>query len=212
MSAHIENYFGFPEQQDAPFQFRHSGTNIKALTYGNLGTGASTSIGFNGRWSGTYSSPTAFTLNGVACNGGTGPTTPPPAEAATTSMRCRPRSRQRGPCASMKPDLQRARPASIAIRALPTGFLNQCSRKPRKRSTSTSEANDWRAEMTLIRNPIPALLAVLLMPLLTWAPVVHAADIVLFQPGQSSWEWLLVPASKARRAASGNQWVASTSA
>jgi hypothetical protein len=33
------NYFGFPEQQDAPFQFRHSGTNVKALTYGNLGTG-----------------------------------------------------------------------------------------------------------------------------------------------------------------------------
>jgi hypothetical protein len=33
------NYFGFPEQQDAPFQFRHSGTDIKALTYGNLGTG-----------------------------------------------------------------------------------------------------------------------------------------------------------------------------
>jgi hypothetical protein len=33
------NYFGFPEQEDAPFQFRHSGTNIKALTYGNLGTG-----------------------------------------------------------------------------------------------------------------------------------------------------------------------------
>ena len=42
---------------------------------------------------------------------------------------------------------------------------------------------------------LTALLAVLLMPLLTWAPVVHAADIVLFQPGQSSWEWLLVPAS-----------------
>jgi hypothetical protein len=33
------NYFGFPEQQDAPFQFRHSGTDVKALTYGNLGTG-----------------------------------------------------------------------------------------------------------------------------------------------------------------------------
>ena len=33
------NYFGFPEQEDAPFQFRHSGTDIKALTYGNLGTG-----------------------------------------------------------------------------------------------------------------------------------------------------------------------------
>jgi hypothetical protein len=35
------NYFGFPEQPmpASPFQFRHSGTNVKALTYGNLGTG-----------------------------------------------------------------------------------------------------------------------------------------------------------------------------
>ncbi|WP_433532961.1 M64 family metallopeptidase [Micromonospora sp. CA-263727] len=35
------HYFGFPEQPmpESPFQFRHSGTNVKALTYGNLGTG-----------------------------------------------------------------------------------------------------------------------------------------------------------------------------
>ena len=35
------NYFGFPEQPmpESPFQFRHSGTDVKALTYGNLGTG-----------------------------------------------------------------------------------------------------------------------------------------------------------------------------
>ena len=33
------NYFGFPEQQNAPFKFRHSGTDVKALTYGSLGTG-----------------------------------------------------------------------------------------------------------------------------------------------------------------------------
>jgi IgA peptidase M64 len=33
------NYFGFPEQQDAPFRFRHSGLDVKALTYGSLGTG-----------------------------------------------------------------------------------------------------------------------------------------------------------------------------
>jgi hypothetical protein len=33
------NYFGFPEEQDAPFKLRHSGTDVKALTYGNLGTG-----------------------------------------------------------------------------------------------------------------------------------------------------------------------------
>ena len=42
---------------------------------GNLATGASTTIGFNGRWTGSYSSPTAFTLNGTTCNGGgPGPT------------------------------------------------------------------------------------------------------------------------------------------
>ncbi|MFK3985094.1 M64 family metallopeptidase [Micromonospora sp. NPDC050397] len=35
------NYFGFPEQPmpESPYQFRHSGTSVKALTYGNLGTG-----------------------------------------------------------------------------------------------------------------------------------------------------------------------------
>jgi hypothetical protein len=35
------NYFGFPEQPmpESPFKFRHSGSNVKALTYGNLGTG-----------------------------------------------------------------------------------------------------------------------------------------------------------------------------
>ena len=34
------NYFGFPEQPvGTPFKFSHSGTNIKALTYGNLGSG-----------------------------------------------------------------------------------------------------------------------------------------------------------------------------
>ncbi|ROO59258.1 cellulose 1,4-beta-cellobiosidase [Micromonospora sp. Llam0] len=57
-------------------------TATNASWNGNLGTGASTSIGFNGRWTGSYSSPTAFTLNGVACNGGTGPTTPPPVTTA----------------------------------------------------------------------------------------------------------------------------------
>ncbi|WP_052404740.1 M64 family metallopeptidase [Bacillus rubiinfantis] len=34
------NYFGFPEKPNGtPFKFSHSGTDIKALTYGNLGTG-----------------------------------------------------------------------------------------------------------------------------------------------------------------------------
>ena len=34
---------------------------------GTLAPGASTGIGFNGRWSGTYTSPTAFTLNNAPC-------------------------------------------------------------------------------------------------------------------------------------------------
>ncbi|WHY75416.1 M64 family metallopeptidase [Neobacillus sp. WH10] len=34
------NYFGFPEKPEGtPFKFTHSGTDVKALTYGNLGTG-----------------------------------------------------------------------------------------------------------------------------------------------------------------------------
>jgi hypothetical protein len=34
------NYFGFPEQpHGTPFTFSHSGKDVKALTYGNLGTG-----------------------------------------------------------------------------------------------------------------------------------------------------------------------------
>ncbi|HEY1175104.1 MAG TPA: cellulase family glycosylhydrolase, partial [Phytomonospora sp.] len=38
------------------------------LSYnGNLAPGGSTGIGFNGRWSGSYSSPTSFTLNNSPC-------------------------------------------------------------------------------------------------------------------------------------------------
>ena len=34
------NYFGFPEEPEGtPFTFSHSGTDVKELTYGNLGTG-----------------------------------------------------------------------------------------------------------------------------------------------------------------------------
>ncbi|MEU2615979.1 M64 family metallopeptidase [Micromonospora sp. NPDC007271] len=42
------NYFGFPEQPmpESPFQFRHSGTTVKALTYGNLGTGGLSKAAF----------------------------------------------------------------------------------------------------------------------------------------------------------------------
>jgi hypothetical protein len=42
------NYFGFPEKPmpESPFQFRHSGTDVKALNYGNLGTGGLSKAAF----------------------------------------------------------------------------------------------------------------------------------------------------------------------
>lgn len=49
-----------------------SGQNVTAKNLdwnGNLATGASTSIGFNGTWSGSNPKPTVFTLNGVTCGG-----------------------------------------------------------------------------------------------------------------------------------------------
>ena len=51
---------------------------------GSLGTGASTQIGANFTDSGTNAAPAAFTLNGTACNGGTG-STPTPTPTPSTS-------------------------------------------------------------------------------------------------------------------------------
>jgi hypothetical protein len=52
------NYFGFPEKENAPFTFSHSGKDVKALTYGNLGTGglskATFEQYFDGHPSGTF--------------------------------------------------------------------------------------------------------------------------------------------------------------
>ena len=62
--------------------FTSAGTAVTAtnLSYnGSVPTNGSTSIGFNGRWSGTYSSPTVFTVNGATCGG-----TPPPTSTSTT--------------------------------------------------------------------------------------------------------------------------------
>ncbi|MGH8774433.1 MAG: hypothetical protein ACRDWI_04425 [Jiangellaceae bacterium] len=53
------NYFGFPEQPfGTPFTFSHSGRDVKALTYGNLGTGGLSKATFEqffvGHPSGTF--------------------------------------------------------------------------------------------------------------------------------------------------------------
>ncbi|SEG98319.1 Cellulose binding domain-containing protein [Nonomuraea solani] len=52
-----------------------SGTRVTATNMpwnGNLATGASTNIGFNGTWTGTNPKPASFSVNGVTCGGGTG--------------------------------------------------------------------------------------------------------------------------------------------
>lgn len=54
------HYFGFPEEPmpQSPFKFRHSGSDVKALTYGNLGSGglskATFEQYFDGHPSGTF--------------------------------------------------------------------------------------------------------------------------------------------------------------
>jgi cellulose 1,4-beta-cellobiosidase len=56
-----------------------SGSTLSAVAMSwnaNLATGASTSIGYNGRWSGSFVAPSAFSVNGVNC-GGTPPPPPP---------------------------------------------------------------------------------------------------------------------------------------
>jgi len=68
--------FAFPGNQRVTqgwsANWTQSGANVTATNMpwnGNLATGASVSIGFNGSYSGTNGKPTAFTINGTACNG-----------------------------------------------------------------------------------------------------------------------------------------------
>ncbi|WP_373688906.1 cellulose-binding domain-containing protein [Verrucosispora sioxanthis] len=63
-----------------------NGSQVTAtnLSYnGNIGTGGTASFGFNGTWNNSSNpAPNSFTLNGVACTGGTAPTTAPPTTGA----------------------------------------------------------------------------------------------------------------------------------
>src|SRR5438132_4992535 len=57
-------------------------TATNASWNGNLATNAGATFGFNATWNGSANpAPTTFTLNGVACNGPAGPTTPVPTSA-----------------------------------------------------------------------------------------------------------------------------------
>ncbi|GAA0558567.1 hypothetical protein GCM10010172_46990 [Paractinoplanes ferrugineus] len=57
-----------------------SGTQVtvgNATWNGTVASGGKASVGFNGTWTGANPAPTDFALNGVACDGGTGPTPTP---------------------------------------------------------------------------------------------------------------------------------------
>ncbi|MFY1653868.1 cellulose binding domain-containing protein [Solwaraspora sp. WMMB762] len=65
-----------------------SGATVTArnVSYnGAIPTNGTTSFGFNGSWNGSNPAPTSFALNGVACTGGTAPTTAPPTTAPPTT-------------------------------------------------------------------------------------------------------------------------------
>ncbi|GAA3429965.1 glycoside hydrolase family 6 protein [Streptosporangium sandarakinum] len=82
--------FAFPGsqqlQQGWSATWSQSGNQVTAKNLdwnGGLATGATTSIGFNGSWSGSNPKPTSFTVNGVTC-GGTTPTNQPPTVSLTS--------------------------------------------------------------------------------------------------------------------------------
>ena len=69
-------------------EFPATGPQVQARNAGYnpaIATGGTVSFGFNGSWSGSNPAPTAFSLNGVACTGGTTPTTPPTSTPATST-------------------------------------------------------------------------------------------------------------------------------
>ncbi len=63
-----------------------SGAAVTAVSVSHnasLATGATTSFGFNGSWTGANPVPTSFTLNNTACTGGVGPTPTPTVKPPT---------------------------------------------------------------------------------------------------------------------------------
>jgi hypothetical protein len=65
-----------------------SGANVTVASYSwnaAIATGGSVQIGFNGTWSGSNPVPSAFTLNGVVCNGASPSGSPTPSQSASPS-------------------------------------------------------------------------------------------------------------------------------
>jgi len=75
--------------------YTQSGANVTVtnMSYnGSIGTGASTSFGFNGSWTGSNPIPTTFALNGTTCTGAVSGGTPTPTPSTTPSPTTSPSS------------------------------------------------------------------------------------------------------------------------
>lgn len=84
--SHWSLKFAFPASGQAVVQgwngaFSQSGQNVTVTNLawnGTVGANASVTPGFNGSWTASNPVPTSFTVNGNACNGSGGGTTPTP--------------------------------------------------------------------------------------------------------------------------------------
>jgi cellulose 1,4-beta-cellobiosidase len=75
-------------QQGWSATFSQSGKHVSAKNPswgGTIGANGTASFGFNGSYSGTNDIPASFTLNGVTCDGTTGPTTTPTTPTTLTT-------------------------------------------------------------------------------------------------------------------------------
>lgn len=113
--------FAFPGDQQVASgwsgtwtQSGHNVTVASASWNGALGTGAATSIGFTGTYTSSNIDPTAFTLDGVACNGGGGPTPSASVSSPTPSNTPSPSS---SPSPSASPSSSPGQPGQPSVPA-----------------------------------------------------------------------------------------------
>nr|BFE61112.1 cellulase family glycosylhydrolase [Dactylosporangium thailandense] len=154
--------------------YTQSGTAVtaKSLDYnGNLGTGGSTSIGFNGTWTSANPNPASFTLNGVACTGSVGTPSPTTASPSPSKSVSPSPSRSASPSpstSSTPPPPQGTTPLAIngQLHVCGVNLCNQYNKAIQLRGMSThgiqwfasclnnasldALANDWKADLLRI--------------------------------------------------------------
>jgi endoglucanase len=150
--------------------YGQSGVNVTAasMSYnGALATGASTNIGFNGTWTAANPSPTAFTLNGVACTGATTTSSPPAPSSPAPSSPAPSSPRPSSPAPSSPPPAGGSPLATNGqLHVCGVNLCNQYNRAIQLRGMSShgiqwfagclngaaldALANDWKADLLRI--------------------------------------------------------------